>query len=42
MSKIERIKELVEILNRASDAYYNSGKTIMSDTQNPYGENIQL
>lgn len=33
MDKIERIKELVEILNGASDAYYNSGKTIMSDEE---------
>lgn len=31
--KIERIKELVELLNRACDAYYNSGQTIMDDAQ---------
>lgn len=31
--KIERIKELVELLNRASNAYYNSGHTIMDDAQ---------
>lgn len=31
--KIERIKELVELLNRASNAYYNSGQTIMDDAQ---------
>jgi DNA ligase (NAD+) len=28
---MSRIKELVELLNKASDAYYNSGHTIMSD-----------
>ena len=33
MNKIERIKELVEILNEASDAYYNSGNIIMSDEE---------
>ena len=33
MEKIERIKELVELLNKASDAYYNSGKNIMDDAQ---------
>ena len=33
MNKIERIKELVELLNKASDAYYNSGYTIMSDEE---------
>lgn len=31
MPKINRIKELVELLNKASDAYYNSGNTIMED-----------
>ena len=31
MNKINRIKELVEQLNKASDAYYNTGNTIMSD-----------
>lgn len=31
MSKINRIKELVELLNKASDAYYNTSNTIMSD-----------
>ena len=31
MDKIQRIKELVELLNRASDAYYNTGDTIMED-----------
>lgn len=31
MSKIDRIKELVELLNKASDAYYVYDKPIMSD-----------
>lgn len=31
MSKIERIKTLVTLLNKASDAYYNTGDTIMED-----------
>lgn len=31
MSKIERIKTLVTLLNKASDAYYNTGDTIMKD-----------
>lgn len=30
-NKIVRIKELVELLNNASDAYYNTGNTIMDD-----------
>ena len=33
MEKINRIKELVELLNKASEAYYNSGNTIMSDEE---------
>lgn len=33
MQKIKRIKELVELLNKASDAYYNSGYTTMSDDE---------
>ena len=33
MNKIDKIKELVELLNKASDAYYNSGYTIMSDEE---------
>ena len=33
MDKIYRIKELVELLNKASDSYYNSGNTIMSDEE---------
>lgn len=31
MSKINRIKELVELLNKASDTYYNTSNTIISD-----------
>lgn len=31
MDKINRIKYLVNLLNEASDAYYNTGNTIMSD-----------
>ena len=31
MEKIERIKELVAILNKASDAYYNDRDEIMSN-----------
>lgn len=30
-NKIVRIKELVELLNNASDTYYNTGNTIMDD-----------
>lgn len=33
MNDIKRIKELVAILNDASVAYYNSGKTTMSDAE---------
>lgn len=33
MSKIERIKTLVTLLNKASDAYYNTGDTIMEDRE---------
>ena len=33
MGKINRIKELVKLLNRASDAYYNTGNTIMTDQE---------
>lgn len=32
-SNIERIKELTLLLNEASDAYYNTGDTIMSDKE---------
>ena len=31
MNKIDRIKELTELLNKASDSYYNTGDTIMGD-----------
>ena len=33
MERVERIKELVELLNRASAAYYNTGHTIMEDRE---------
>lgn len=33
MQKNSRIKELVELLNSASNAYYNSGQTIMDDAE---------
>ena len=33
MGQIERIKELTVLLNRASDAYYNTGETIMEDRE---------
>ena len=33
MNKISRVKELVNLLNKASDDYYNSGYTIMSDEE---------
>lgn len=33
MEKINRIKELVGLLNKASDAYYNTGDTIMDDKE---------
>lgn len=33
MNRIVRIKELTELLNKASDAYYNTGNTIMSDKE---------
>lgn len=33
MKQINRIKELVELLNKASDIYYNSGHTMMSDEE---------
>ena len=33
MDKIDRIKELTELLNKASDAYYNTGNTIMEDRE---------
>ena len=33
MDKIDRIKKLTELLNKASDAYYNTGNTIMEDRE---------
>ena len=33
MSKIKKIKELTDLLNKASDAYYNTGNTIMEDCE---------
>ena len=33
MDEIERMKELIHDLNRASDAYYGSGTTLMSDAE---------
>ena len=33
MVKISRIKELTELLNKASDSYYNTGDTIMEDRE---------
>lgn len=33
MDKIERMKELIHDLNRASDSYYGSGTTLMSDAE---------
>lgn len=31
MNKIDKIKELTELLNKASDSYYNTGDTIIED-----------
>lgn len=31
MNKIDRVRELTEFLNKAADAYYNTGDTIMED-----------
>ena len=33
MDKIKRIKNLVKLLNKASDAYYNTGNTLMTDQE---------
>ena len=33
MDEIERMKELIHDLNRASDSYYGSGTTLMSDAE---------
>ena len=44
MNKADRIKELISILNKASDAYYNSGNPIMTDYEwdNMYDEVAKL
>lgn len=33
MDKIDRVKKLTELLNKASDTYYNTGNTIMEDRE---------
>ena len=33
MDRIQKVKELADLLNKASYAYYNTGKTIMTDDQ---------
>lgn len=33
MNKIDKIKELIGLLNKAADAYYNTGNTIMEDRE---------
>lgn len=33
MNKIEQMKKLIQFLNDASDAYYNSGNSVMSDSE---------
>lgn len=44
MNKADRIKELISILNKASNAYYNSGNPIMTDYEwdNMYDELAKL
>lgn len=44
MNKVDRIKELISTLNKASDAYYNSGDPIMTDYEwdNLYDELAKL
>ena len=44
MNKADKIKELISILNKASDAYYNSGNPIMTDYEwdNLYDELVKL
>ena len=44
MNKIKRIKELIDILNKASDAYYGQDNPIMSDKQydDLYDELVEL
>lgn len=36
MNKVERIKELVQLLNKACDAYYNTGTSELSDEEYDY------
>lgn len=44
MNRVDRIKELISALNKASDAYYNSGNPIMTDYEwdNLYDELVKL
>lgn len=44
MNKVDRVKELISTLNKASDAYYNSGNPIMTDYEwdNLYDELMKL
>lgn len=44
MDRVDRIKELILTLNKASDAYYNSGDPIMTDYEwdNLYDELVKL
>lgn len=44
MNKVDRIKELISTLNKASDTYYNSGDPIMTDYEwdNLYDELAKL
>lgn len=44
MNRVDKIKELISTLNKASDAYYNSDNSIMSDYEwdNLYDELVKL
>lgn len=44
MNKVDRIKELISTLNKASDAYYNTGNPIMTDYEwdSMYDELVKL
>ena len=44
MNRVDRIKELISILNKSSDVYYNNGKPIMTDYEwdNMYDELVKL